>query len=84
MLTAGFEVESNVPVPAISRYRGGRKVGVSKYPFASLEIGQSFFLPGKKRGSGGAIIASRYKSQGRDRIYTLRTVEGGIRIWRVK
>ena len=83
MLMANLQVESNIPIPSFKRGRGRQK-GVSKYPFSSLEIGQSFFVPGNRRTSGGSIIASWYKSQGRDRIYTLRTVEGGVRIWRVK
>ncbi len=35
-----FQIEDNVPVPAIS----GRGRGVNVYPFAQLEVGQSFFV----------------------------------------
>lgn len=39
-----FEIE-NIPVEASKRGVGSR---VAKYPFASLEVGQSFFIPGEK------------------------------------
>ena len=35
-----FQIEDNVPVPAIS----GRGSGVKVYPFDQLEVGQSFFV----------------------------------------
>ena len=35
-----FQIENDVPVPAIS----GRGRGVNVYPFAQLEVGQSFFV----------------------------------------
>lgn len=36
-----FQIEDNVPVPAIS----GRGRGGETYPFEQLEVGQSFFVP---------------------------------------
>ena len=36
-----FQIEDNVPVPAIS----GRGRGVKVYPFDQLAVGQSFFVP---------------------------------------
>ncbi len=36
-----FQVENDVPVPAIS----GRGRGVNVYPFKVLAVGQSFFVP---------------------------------------
>lgn len=35
-----FEIESGIPIPE-------RKKRQSKYPFSRLEVGDSFFVPGK-------------------------------------
>lgn len=42
-----FAVEDNVPVPEAKRGSGGGRKGPrgSKYPFATMENGQSFFVP---------------------------------------
>lgn len=39
-----FVVRSNVPVPVNTR-----AASASKYPLDSLEVGQSFFIPGAKK-----------------------------------
>lgn len=44
---ASFAVESGVPIPEAKRGGGGGRKGPrgSKYPFATMENGQSFFVP---------------------------------------
>ena len=67
-----FKIERNIPVPT---FRG-------KYPMAIMEIGDSFFVSGDK-----AKVAQRSASNyGRkyNKIFTSRSMDGGIRIWRVK
>jgi len=39
----GFPIETGIPIPEIKRANSGR---TSKYPFGSLEVGQSFFVAG--------------------------------------
>ena len=65
------EIEIGVPLPA------GRR----KYPFRELGVEESFLVRG-----GKAVIlsnlANRYgKKLGRK--YVVRTVDGGVRVWRV-
>lgn len=45
--TASFGVDDNIPVPAAKRGGGGGRKGPrgSKYPFDTMENGQSFFVP---------------------------------------
>jgi hypothetical protein len=40
-----FEIESNIPVPVTKR--GGKRE--SAYPFAALEVNQSFFIPASEK-----------------------------------
>ena len=64
---------------------------VSKYPFDEMEVGDSFFVPHAEaknaRMSALARNAGQYKKLPKhipvQRHFATRTVEGGIRIWRV-
>lgn len=69
-----IKVESNVPFPE------GR-MWSSKYPWSSLEVNQSFFVPGAQFRSmqSGASTAGRKLG----RTFRARTVEGGVRVWRL-
>ena len=49
-----FQIENDVPVPAIS----GRGRGVKVYPFDQLEVGQSFFVEGEKAIAPSTISAA--------------------------
>ena len=76
MKTPEFEVENGIPVSRQIRPPYG-----SKYPFAGLKPGQSFFVPGGR----AAPIASAASEAGvrTDHRYTVRTVDGGVRVWRL-
>lgn len=70
-----YKVESNVPLPAPD---------ASKYPFASMQIGDSFLVPNpsdtdRKRVQTAAASYGRRHSKA----FRTRSVDGGIRIWRV-
>lgn len=71
-----IKVDKNVPIPPAKRQ--------TIYPWAKLEIGDSFFIPGKTAGKMGGIFAS---AKALDHKYTARTVvENGVkgaRVWRV-
>lgn len=68
-----IKIDTDIPIPKLSRQK--------KYPFEQLEIGQSFFVPG---GNLLAISQSRRLAEFRTGWkFATRTVEGGIRVWRI-
>ncbi len=75
-----FEVEKGVPMP--KPVRAGRQ---TKYPWKELAVGDSFFVPAdavKPQSARGAVrTANRIYA---DRRFATRTVEGGIRVWRIE
>lgn len=66
-------VEKDVPIPPRSRR--------TKYPWRSMEIGDSFFAKIKDT-SAGPLVQQAQKSTGF--LFTTRRVDGGVRIWRIK
>lgn len=71
-------VDKGLPIPAP---RGG---GARKYPFRELEVGDSFFIPGKTRQQLKASISNA--SCDCRRFVTRGVVEHGVkglRVWRV-
>ena len=65
-------IEKNIPMPARTR--------TSKYPFDKLTVGDSFFVQAKK-GTLAAAANSAAKRLGWK--FSVRVVEGGVRVWRV-
>lgn len=76
-----YAVERNVPAPGINR-----PSRATKYPFANLKVGDSFFVPHDRdnraipRVRSAASIWAKYHNH---KLVT-RTVDGGIRVWRIK
>ena len=75
-----IKIETDIPLPLVTR-RGTR------YPFAEMKIGESFFLSCASKHEALKAQATvghcaRY-ALGRNKIVT-RTVEGGIRVWRIE
>ncbi len=76
-----FVLETGVPIP--KRVAPGGRRG-SKYPFAQMEVGQSFLVadPETKaatiRSAVGAF-SKRYSDAGK---FAVRITEEGIRVWR--
>jgi len=72
-----MEIEKGIPIP--SSFTDARR----KYPFVDMEVGDSVFFPLEDFAERKKIAASAYGC-GRDnnRKFTIRNVEGGIRIWR--
>ena len=69
-----YEIEKGIERPKIVRH--GKP---AQHPWRTMEVGDSFFIPGGKKNSSRAAEASKrtgYKFSGR-------TVEGGYRIWRI-
>lgn len=69
-----IKIEKKIPIPS-----GRGPYG--KYPWSQMEIGDSFLIPGKKV----SLVSSTMASAGRrlNKKFTARTVEGGVRVWRI-
>ena len=68
-----FEIEKNIPLKQITAR--------ASYPFAQMEIGDSFFAEGITVNRLTAAAALHKKAHGRS--FSVRKVEGGYRVWRV-
>ena len=69
-----YTIEKNVKIPS-------HVTGRMKYPWSEMEIGDSFFIEGKHtRNITGA--AQNYGSHHNIK-FTCRTVDGGVRVWRI-
>lgn len=78
-----YSIEKNVAIPTIER--PNRKTGAYKYPFAKMEVGDSFFVPinREKELKSVASSSSLYGSK-LGRKFTTRKVVGGVRVWRIE
>lgn len=79
-----FQIEKNVPLPDGTSAR-------ATYPFASMKRGDSFFVPAKAReelskmrNRISAAVAQWSRRHGRKITFTVRSVDGGVRVWRIK
>lgn len=76
-----FDLEVGIPVPH------GRSGMTAKYPYSVMDVGQSFFIPftaeqpERKRMRQSATWATKRYTPKR---FTVREVEGGMRIWRTE
>lgn len=70
-----IEIEKNIPTPK-------KRSKWQKYPFSEMEVGDSFLVGIEKRNSISTTINHHKKRHGGD--FTCRSVEGGIRVWRIK
>ncbi len=66
-------IEKGIPLP--------RRGVAPKYPFAKLEVGDSFFVPGRTTNSFGGIMTAAAKRTGYG--FQSRKTDGGIRVWRI-
>jgi hypothetical protein len=71
--SAGYQVETGVPVPPRKYSRQ------SKYPFAEMLPGQSVLIKGK---TYSAVIGVLRQHKAKGKSFTVRTTEEGIRVWR--
>jgi hypothetical protein len=74
-MTGPFCIDKGVPVAA--KFYGGR---VSRFPFSQLEVGDSFFVPGRKYMTTPMSVS--------DRTFVKRRITEngvpGMRVWRTK
>ena len=77
----GFKINNDVPIPGPHSVYGTSRVAAVR----ALEVGESIFFKGMVIKNAGTVIANakRYSPEMFSRNYTSRTVEGGVRIWRI-
>lgn len=77
-----IQIEDGIPAPFYSGTRGPPEV----YPWAQLEVGQSFFVPGAKSRPLSATCCKAGKRHGRTFCARPATKDGveGVRVWRVQ
>lgn len=73
------QVENGIPIPE-TRGRGGPG-SKSKWPWYSIEVGQSFFIPDRTITGISSVAVHAGKRFGRK--FVCRTEKGGVRVWRV-
>ena len=69
-----IEIEKGIPMPTV------HGEGRSKYPIAAMQVGDSFFIPGKN--FRVSTLTKQYRDK--DWGFTSRAENGGMRIWRYK
>lgn len=78
-------IDRDIPIPE-SRTHGGRR-GASggatgKYPWAEMEVGDSFLVKNVRQQHMGQLASAAGARLGRK--FSTRTVENGVRVWRIK
>lgn len=78
-----FEIEEGIPVPEKGVF------GASKYPWAAMKVGDSFFVPGStKKNFQGTVYqvakktGATYRVENAEKVTDGETV-AGVRCWRV-
>ena len=69
------EIEKGIPLPPIRRRGPG-------YPFKSLSVGESFVVPDAPASRISANMSYWARKLGTK--YTIRKIEEGYRVWRIK
>ena len=69
-----YKIEKNVPLKAWKME--------STYPFEQMEIGDSFFVENGNRITLGQAAAYQKRKHGQ--VYSVRAVDGGLRVWRTE
>ena len=84
-----FPVEKGIPIPPIRRNGGTPGGGEPKYPWPLMEVGDSFFVPTNSREEAilmnlkiGSSATTFMKKHGVK--FTARSLENGVRFWRIK
>jgi hypothetical protein len=75
-----YEIENDIPLPKPTA--GGPHKGEMRKAIETLSIGQSIFVRDKKNNYVSSICQPSQKKFGYR--FTVRTVDGGCRIWRIK
>ena len=68
-----YQIEKTVSIPA----------SIGKYPFSEMQVGDSFFVPVGDATRAQVSNAASPWGKKHGRRFTVRTVDGGCRCWRV-
>ena len=71
------QIENNIPIPTYGQ-------GPNKYHWRKLEVGDSRLYPGFTATNCSPVSAAYAWGKCNNKTFTARTVEGGVRIWRIK
>jgi hypothetical protein len=77
METATITIDKDISLPPI-----GKAGSKSKYPWVTMAVGESFFVSGVTLARFSPQVVNsqkRFKTK-----YTCRSVDGGVRVWRLK
>lgn len=77
MIKSSVMIDKNIPIPKDAGRKGRRK-----YPFYEMEVGDSVFFEGQTR-TGNARNAAYAWARNNNKEVSVRSVQGGIRIWRI-
>lgn len=73
-----IKIEKGVEIPKMTR-GAGLKPRTSKYPFAEMEVNDSFFVAVEPKKFSGTVYAAAKRT---GKKFTIRAWEGGCRVWR--
>ena len=77
-----YEIEKNIPFPERKMYKGRAE----KYPFKTMEIGDSFIvecIPEEKQKTSNRVVgAAIWVARQQGKKFRTRQVDGGVRCWR--
>lgn len=73
---ASFVIEKNIPLP-----KGTPNKGYSKYPFAEMQVGDSFLFSGPAGRIRSAVSQHSRRHGGK---FSVRIEGRGFRVWRVE
>lgn len=72
-----FKIDKHMPIP--EQIGSGAR---AKYPFAKMEVGDSFFVPSMR--SNALSNAAQWHTKKTGKKFTCANVEGGVRCWRIE
>ncbi len=71
-----IKIERGVPFPATAPR-------AQLYPFHEMEVGDSFFVPDSTTNRLGSAAHAYVRSRKPGAKFTCRTIDGGVRVWRI-
>lgn len=74
-MSSEFKVEKGIPVPAFK--------DAYKYPFSNMKVGDSFFVPMNDPICRKVSYASFQYGKRHKQKFKIRSVDGGVRCWRI-
>lgn len=74
-----IEIETGLEIPMPKK----RGTYTPKYPFRAMKVGDSFFVPTDAPTKMHNNLSNCAKNQLGPKSVAIRTVEGGVRVWRI-